>query len=174
MEKDIYIVVHGEVQSLKMDPILSQNGIMNLEAMPKTLLPEVPSNVISGIGTRYGETAELLDLDITAYNPLCGTIFYLESISPDSIYSLEYEGKKLMVPRTEAFLQSLPNETVLIADKIFLLGILEIKPENIKDGNVFKITLSSLSSALFGVENTQYDISNVELIFSPITTTAPW
>jgi len=181
MEKYIYIVIHGEVQALKMNPILSQNGIMNLEAMPKTLLPEIPSAVIAGVGTRYDETAELLDLNITANSILCGSPAYYEK--PFFVHlengRISYEEKTMIIPDTYSFLQALQSNTVLIVDKIFLLGIKEWKESDSRDGEVYKITLEAdqMLSSFFEARNKTsllYEISDIDLIFSPKQIKSPW
>ncbi len=131
MEKTIYVVTCGQVESGKANPGLTM-AAMSIAGTIAAKMPEIKiQQVIIGTGFRHSQVAVIMDLNPDAYSVVCGSESFLD---PDAGIAFltdgaEISGKKFLVPDGRSFLNSLEEGTLLVTDQTFLknLGFKEAK-----------------------------------------------
>jgi len=126
IDKTVYVVIPGDKMFNIPNPALTSRGKDQAGLMKKAgVLPSKADLVLCGTGKRHEQTAEILGLKVDFYNPLCGTPDALEGLSNDLRVLAgcgRYPVAKWQMPDTRSFLNNLGDNTIIIADQIFLMG----------------------------------------------------
>jgi hypothetical protein len=121
--KYIYLVIHGEISDQVPDSSLTSKGVKQMELL-KNDLPEKPSYILSGTGSRHLQSAKMLGLEVNHYSDVIETgaisvkvldqeycIFPGGNMIPNEKYLKECNSEKKCL---ENMISNLPDNSIVV------------------------------------------------------------